>query len=184
MACGGKGHRHASCNARPRAGASPAGPLCPIPSRQRTGGSLHPCSPQIQPARRPQAHQNLVSLAEPLPRCPGQCGSRPAPIQALLRAGPARCWDLGCPTRAEQAPGSPGAGGEACERLGGLSPACAARRAKGCPVPCLSPLCPPPQGQSPGPASLGRTGREVSSLPRAALGTILGVTGPPAGDSP
>lgn len=33
VACGGKGHRHASCNARPRVGASPAGPLCPIPSR-------------------------------------------------------------------------------------------------------------------------------------------------------
>lgn len=38
VACGGKGHRHASCNARPRAGASPAGPLCPIPGRQRTEG--------------------------------------------------------------------------------------------------------------------------------------------------
>lgn len=41
-ACGGKGHRHASCSAGARAGASPSGSLSSLPSRQQRWGSQHP----------------------------------------------------------------------------------------------------------------------------------------------
>lgn len=76
VACGGKGHRHASCNARPQADASPARPLCPTLSRQQRGGPLQPCSPQIRPAGR---QQNLISLTKSLAHCSGQYSSQPSP---------------------------------------------------------------------------------------------------------
>jgi len=170
VACGGKGHHHASCNARPQAAASPVGPLRPIPSQQwRRGGerSLHPCTPQMHPTQ-----QNPISLTERPPR-------QPVPNSSPAGSRSTRLLGFGVPRGSSQVLRSR-------QRATGDCPCLdTSRQGRASPLPALRHA-----SQHKAPAALakgcecGRAGRERHGSPLPSCGPAPPTLAQPAATSP